>query len=92
MKTQETRFFQRKVFVIDTDTFTNVMQELLDDSSLEICKDYSNLVMYSRGHDVDVGEEEILQRIGDHLGVCLRKCLVDPYEDEIFFVAHSYEK
>lgn len=47
----ETRFFNRKAHLIDYESFLEVMQEILDDSSLTIEKDYPRLSLYSAGYD-----------------------------------------
>lgn len=65
----ETRFFNRKAHLIDYESFLEVMQEILDDSSLTIEKDYPRLSLYSAGYDSCYEDEEIMQRISNHLGV-----------------------
>lgn len=62
------------------------MQELLDDSSLEIEKEYPVLSMYSRGHDCDNDEEEIMERIGDYLGITIVACFKYSDLEVIYFI------
>lgn len=63
------RFFKRECFLIDFEPFENVMQELLDDRTIKIERDYPVLSCYSEGYDCGYDEDEIMQRVGDYLGV-----------------------
>jgi hypothetical protein len=89
MNSNETRFFKRKAFVISFDCLTKVMQEILDDSSLEIEMDYPVISMYSRGSDVIVSEDTIIDRIGFHLKEDISKCWVYFDLEEAYFVCDS---
>lgn len=70
----ETRFFNRKAHLISFSDLTEVMQELLDDSSLEIERDYPILSMFSEENDCGYDETDIMQRVLDHLGVEIIAC------------------
>lgn len=61
------RFFKRKAYLISEEDFTEVMQELLDDFTLEIERGYPVLSMYSSGSDTGYDEEEIIDRISWYL-------------------------
>lgn len=86
MKNSETRFFDRKAHLIDFNSFTEVMQELLDDNSLEIENEYPVLSMYSRGHDCGYDEDEIMERIGGYLGVTIVACFKYTDLEVIYFI------
>lgn len=86
MNSNETRFMNRRAHLIDFNSFTEVMQELLDDSSLEIEKEYSILSMYSRGYDCVYGEDEIMERIGDYLGITIIACFKYTDLEIIYFI------
>lgn len=74
MKNSETRFLDRKAHLIDFNSFTEVMKELLDDNSLEIENEYPVLSMYSRGHDCGYDVDELMERIEDYLGITIAAC------------------
>lgn len=86
MNSNETRFFDRKAHLIDFKSFTEVMQELLDDSSLEIEKEYSVLSMYSRIYDCGYDEDEIMERIGDYLSTTIVACFKYTDLEVIYFI------
>lgn len=86
MNSNETRFFNRKAHMIDFKSFTEVMQELLDDSSLEIEKEYPVLSMYSQDYDCVYDEDEIMERIGNHLGVTFVACFKYTDLEVIYFI------
>lgn len=86
MNSNETRFFDRKAHLIDFKSFIEVMQELMDDSSLEIEKEYPVLSIYSKGHDCGYDEDEIMERIGDHLGVTIAACFKYADLEVIYFI------
>lgn len=86
MKNRETRFFNRKAHMIDFKSFTEVMKELLDDSSLEIEKEYPVLSIYSKGHDCVYDEDEIMERIGDYLGITIAVCFKYTDLEVIYFI------
>lgn len=83
---QETRFFERKCLLIGFDAFEAVMQELLDDCTVRIERGHPVLACYSRGNDRAYDEDEILERIGDHLGKQLTCALPLVDMEEIYFV------
>ena len=87
MNKEETRFFERKAFLIDFKSFTQVMQELLDDSTLEIEEDYPTLSMYSEGYDTIYEQDEIMERIGAHLKTNIIACCLYYDLEVIYFVS-----
>lgn len=84
--TEETRFFNRKAHLISFSELTEVMQELLDDSSLEIEKEYPTLSMYSEGYDCGYDEDEIMERIGYYLGVEIIACFKLDDLEVVYFI------
>lgn len=63
----ETRFFDRKCSLISFAAFEEVMQELLDDRTIRIERDYPVLSCYSSDSDCCYDEDEILDIISHHL-------------------------
>lgn len=84
--TEETRFFNRKAHLIGFSDLTEVMQELLDDTSLEIERDYPVLSMYSEGNDCGYNETDIMQRVADYLGVEIIACFKFDDLEEVYFI------
>ena len=83
------RFFKRKAYLIREEDFTEVMQELLDDSTLEIERGYPVLSMYSSGSDTGYDEEEIIDRIGWYLKEKIRNCCYLKDLGQIYFVCEG---
>ena len=83
------RFFKRKAYLIREEDFTEVMQELLDDSTLEIEHDYPVLSMYSSGSDTGYDEEEIIDRIGWYLKEKIINCCYLKDLGQIYFVCEG---
>jgi len=86
MNKKETRFIKRQAFVIDFTSFTNVMQEIMDDSTLEIEEGWPALSMYSRGSDIAIDEFEITDRISKHLDADIIACFVHYDLETVYFV------
>lgn len=84
---KDTRFFKRDAFLIDFKSFTNVMQEILDDSTLVLEEDYPTLSFYSSWYDCGYEEEEILERISDYLNVKIIACYILKDLEEIYFIS-----
>ena len=82
----DTRFLDRKAHLIYFKTFKEVMQDLLDDETLEIEENYPALSLYSSLHDCVYDEDEIMFRIGDYLGVTILGCLVYMDLEVIYFI------
>ncbi|MEY8352563.1 hypothetical protein AALB39_04310 [Lachnospiraceae bacterium 54-53] len=83
----DTRFFKRDAFLIDFNSFTEVMREIYDDESLDFEEDYPTLSLYSSWHDCGYDEEEILERISDYLGIKIIACCIFKDLEEIYFVS-----
>jgi len=83
----ETRFFKRAAFLTNFDCFEKVMQELLDDSSLKIEKEYPVLSMYSEGSHHVYDEDEITDIIGNYLGINIIGYFMYVDLEEICFVS-----
>lgn len=83
------RFFKCKAYLIREEDFTEVMQELLDDSTLEIERGYPVLSMYSSGSDTGYDEEEIIDRIGWYLDENIVSCCYLRSLGQIYFVCEG---
>lgn len=83
----ETRFFKRDAFLISFAAFEDLMQTLVDDCTILIERDYPVLSCYSLNSDCCYDEDEILERVGDHLGVQLLHAFPLMDAEEIYFVA-----
>lgn len=86
---KDTRFFKRDAFLIDFNSFTEVMQEMYDDGTLDFEEDYPTLSLYSSWHDCGYDEEEILERISDYLKVKIIACYILKDLEEIYFISSS---
>ena len=86
---KDTRFFKRDAFLIDFNSFVQVMQEVYDDSSLEFEEDYPTLSFYSSWNDCGYDEEEILERISDYLNVEIIACCILKDLEEVYFISSS---
>ena len=62
------------------------MQELLDDCTLTIERDYPVLSFYSSGYDCGYDQEEINYRIADYLGVKITEIFAFHDTKEVYFV------
>lgn len=82
----ETRFRERKAHLINFHCLTEVMQELLDDKTLEIERDYPILSFYSSTHDCCYEEEEIRERIGDYLGITIAESFMFTDSEVVYFI------
>ena len=78
------RFFERRCCIIGYDALQNVMQELLDDKSIRIEKEYPVLSCYSDGFDCGYDEDEIIGRLELYLDRRIIAVFKD--ETEVFFI------
>lgn len=83
---KKTRFFERKCHLISFEAFEKVMQELLDDATIKIEKEYPCLSCYSSNSDCGYDEDEIIDRIGHHLGKNIIRAFPVFDEEYIYFV------
>ena len=83
---KDTRFFDRKCFLIDFQSFENVMHELFHDSSIEIEKDYPCLSCYSTGNDCCYEEDEIMEKLSNYLGESIIACFPIMDLEQIYFI------
>lgn len=84
----DTRFFKRDAFLVSFSSFEDLMQALLDDRTVHIERDYPwALSCYSSGSDCGYDTDEILARVGDHLGVTLLHAFPLMDLEEIYFVS-----
>ena len=83
------RFLECISLGISFKDFTEVMQEILDDVTLELYNDKSELYMYSKGNDTDYYQEELLERLSLYLGVKIEYCVFYPIEEKIYLICSS---
>ena len=83
------RFLKCKAYLIREEDFTEVMQELLDDCTLEIEHDYPVLSMYSNGLDTYYDEDEIIERIGLYLDENIVSCCYLSSLGQIYLVCEG---
>ncbi|MCL2620283.1 MAG: hypothetical protein FWD97_05040 [Defluviitaleaceae bacterium] len=83
------RFLECISLGISFKDFTEVMQEILDDATLELDNDRSELYMYSKGNDADYYQEELLERLSLYLGVKIEHCVFYPIEENIYLICSS---
>ena len=81
---RDNRFFERRCCIIGYDALQNVMQELLDDKSIKIEKEYPVLSCYSVGFDCGYDEDEIIERLELYLERRIIAVFKD--EEEVFFI------
>ncbi|MCL2841622.1 MAG: hypothetical protein FWE05_12720 [Defluviitaleaceae bacterium] len=70
----DSRFHVRKGFEISLNNFIKVMQELLDDNTLEIDNTHSCVAVVSRQYNYACDEFEVVEKISDWLGVRIDAC------------------
>ena len=85
----DSRFFERKCCIIGYDAFEQVMQELLDDKTIRVEREYPCLSCYSDGFDCGYGEDEIVER----MELYLERKIIAVFKDEteIFFIFGVFE-
>ena len=83
----DTRFFKRECFLIDFKSFENLMQELKDDNTIKIERDYPCLSCYSSGYDDCYDEDEIMERLSDYLGKKIIACFPIMDAEQIYFIS-----
>ena len=82
----ESRFFKRTAFLIGFAAFESLMQELLDDRTVHIEREYPVLSCYSPDSDCCYDEAEILERLSWHLNMNLTHACTLFDAEEIYFV------
>ena len=86
---KDTRFFERRCFVIMSSELLGFMQEQKDDSSLtlEMEEDTKEIYLYSHGYDVEYNEDDIIDCVSRELGVEINNLFVDgdKYCSAIYF-------
>lgn len=76
---KDTRFFERKCFVIPSNALLEFMKEHKDDDSLtfEMEEDTKEIYLYSHGYDVEYNEDDIMDCVSGELGVEINNLFVD---------------
>lgn len=91
----DTRFFERKCFVINSDSLLEFMKEQKDDNSLtlEMEKDTKEIYLYSHGYDVEYNEDDIIECVSAELGIECNNLFVDGDEfcSAIYFAERKVE-
>ena len=83
----DTRFIKRESFLIDFKSFENLMQELKDDNTIKIERDYPCLSCYSSEYDDCYDEDEIMERLSDYLGKKIIACFPIMDAEQIYFIS-----
>lgn len=86
---KETRFSQGLYLATSEEDFLETMQELLDDSSLEIDKEYPVLSLYSEGFDVCYEIDKIADRLSNYLGRTIVDVHWSKSNGTIYFLADT---
>ena len=81
------RFSERECFLIDFKSFENLMQELKDDNTIKIERDYPCLSCYSSEYDDCYDEDEIMERLSDYLGKKIIGCFPMMDAEQIYFIS-----
>lgn len=92
----DSRFFERKCFTTTSNCLLEFMQEQVDDSSLtfNMEKDTKEVFLYSPAYDVEYNEDDIIDRVGNELGVEINNIFVDgdEYCAAIYFTVRKLEQ
>lgn len=83
---KETRFLNRKCYLIDFDGFEEIMREIYEDEAIKIERDYLVLSCYSSSKDCCYDEEEIMKKIGKHLNKNIIHCLPIYDLEYVYFI------
>ena len=82
----DTRFFKRACLLIGFEAFEKVMQEITDDNTVKIERDYPVISCYSQENDCAYEEDEIKDMIGDYLGTSITSVMMLADLEEIYFI------
>ena len=76
---KDTRFFERKCFVIPSNALLEFMKEQKDDDSLtfEMEEDTKEICLYSHRYGVEYNEDDIMDCVSRELGVEINNLFVD---------------
>ena len=92
----DSRFFERKCFVITSDSLLEFMKEQKDDTSLtfDMEKDTKELFIYSPEFDLEYNEDDIMECVGKELGVEINNIFVDgdKYCAAIYFAVRKLQQ
>ncbi len=81
---KDSRFSEEKCCIIGYDAFEEVMQELLDDKSIKVEREYPCLSCYSTERRCGYEEGEIVERLESHFDRRIMEVFKD--ETKIFFI------
>lgn len=92
---KDTRFFERKCFVIASNALLEFMKEQKDDNSLtlEMEDDTKEIYLYSHGYDVEYNEDDIIDCVNRELDIDVNNLFVDgdKYCATIYFTERRLE-
>lgn len=93
----DSRFFERKCFVITSDNLLEFMKEQKDDASLtfnNMENDTKELFIYSPEFDLEYNEDDIMDYVGRELGVEINNIFVDgdKYCAAIYFTVRKLQQ
>lgn len=92
---KDTRFFERKCFVITSNALLEFMKEQKDDNSLtlEMEDDTKEIYLYSHGYDVEYNEDDIIDCVNRELDIDVNNLFVDgdKYCATIYFTERRLE-
>lgn len=92
---KDTRFFERKCFVIPLNDLLEFMKEQKDDNSLilKMEEDTKEIYLYSHGFDVEYSEDDIMDCVSRESGVEIDNLFVDGdvYCAKIYFTERRLE-
>ena len=92
---KDTRFFERKCFVIPSNSLLEFMKEQKDDNSLtlEMKEDTKEIYLYSPEFDVEYNEDDIIECVSKESGVEINNLFVDgdKYCASIYFTERRLE-
>lgn len=90
---KDTRFLERKCFVITSDALLEFMKEQKDDSSLTLDIDTKEIYLYSHEYDVEYNEDDIIDCVNKALEIDVNNLFVDgdKYCAAIYFTERKLE-
>ena len=76
---KDTRFMERKCFVITSEALLEFMKEQKDDNSLTFEKeeDTKKIYLYSHDYDIEYNEDDMIDCVSNELGMVFNNLLVD---------------
>lgn len=92
---KDTRFFERRCFMIASNDLLEFMKEQKDDNSLilEMENDTKEIYLYSHGNDVEYNEDDIIDCVNRELDININNLFIDgdKYYAIIYFTERKLE-